>query len=362
MPARVAGLGSWFPERIRKNSAWPASFSAQSQRRQGDRTLVDVTSDEQRDPSLRIVSRYLAEEEGDAFLGSLERHVAEDSTTSSQAEAFAGQAALDDAGIAATDVDAIFSWALVPDRLMPSNACRVADLLGAKRAWAASVDAACASPVAQLNLAAALIESGRAQHVLLTQSHLATRTFPMTHPAAPSVGDGAAAMLVSGATLSSPGASIGRTHAMTHGEYYDAVVWCRGKTDETDPPWWEPGGAFSMASRDPEATRTLMQDTVPTAARTVAELAHLAGFAVDSIDVLLSVQPRRWVPLAIAEALGLDPSVAVQTFQRYAHLGGVGPIVNLIAARDLGKLQPGARIVMYAQGAGFTRAAASLTW
>jgi 3-oxoacyl-[acyl-carrier-protein] synthase III len=78
--------------------------------------------------------------------------------------------------------------------------------------------------------------------------------------------------------------------------------------------------------------------------------------------VLLSVQPRRWVPLAIAEALGLDPSVAVQTFQRYAHLGGVGPIVNLIAARDLGKLQPGARIVMYAQGAGFTRAAASLTW
>ncbi len=358
MHSRIAGLGCWFPERIRTNSEWPAAFRASSLGRQGDRTLVDVTSDEQRDPTLRIVSRYLAEEEGDPFLGALERHVADDATTSSQAEAFAGAAALADAGVAASQVDAIFSWALVPDRLMPSNACRVGQLLGAGRAWAASVDAACASPVAQLALAASLIESGRAEHVLLTQSHLATRTFPMTHPASPSVGDGAAAMLVSAA--SSPG--IGRTHAVTHGEYYDAVVWCRGKSDETDPPWWQPGGAFSMASRDPEATRSLMQDTVPTGARTVAELAHQAGFAVDSIDVLLSVQPRRWVPLAIAEALGLEPSVAVQTYQRYAHLGGVGPIVNLLAARDAGKLKPGARVVMYAQGAGFTRAAASLTW
>ncbi|HTA92742.1 MAG TPA: 3-oxoacyl-[acyl-carrier-protein] synthase III C-terminal domain-containing protein, partial [Polyangiaceae bacterium] len=354
MHSRITGLGCWFPDRIRTNSEWPAAFRAASLGRQGDRTLVDVTSDEQRDPTLRIVSRYLAEEEGDPFLGALERRVADDATTSSQAEALAGAAALADAGVAASQVDAIFSWALVPDRLMPSNACRVAQLLGAGRAWAASVDAACASPVAQLNLAASLIESGRAEHVLLTQSHLATRTFPMTHPASPSVGDGAAAMLVSAASV--PG--IGRTHAVTHGEYYDAVVWCRGKSDETDPPWWQPGGAFSMASRDPEATRSLMQDTVPTGARTVAELSHRAGFAVDSIDVLLSVQPRRWVPLAIAEALGLDPSVAVQTYQRYAHLGGVGPIVNLLAARDAGKLEPGARVVMYAQGAGFTRAAA----
>jgi len=139
-------------------------------------------------------------------------------------------------------------------------------------------------------------------------------------------------------------------------------VWCRGKSDDADPPWWEPGGAFAMGSRAPEATRALMQDTVPTAARTIAELAQSSGFSVDSIDVLLSVQPRRWVPLAIAEALGLDPSVAVQTYQRYAHLGGVGPVVNLIAARDAGKLKAGARIVMYAQGAGFTRAAAALSW
>jgi 3-oxoacyl-[acyl-carrier-protein] synthase-3 len=180
----------------------------------------------------------------------------------------------------------------------------------------------------------------------------------MLHPAAPSVGDGASAMLVS----ESETRGILHSHSMTHGEHHDAVVWCRGRTDESDPPWWEAGGPLSMGSRNADATRALMQDTVPTAARTVAELAQLAGFAVDSIDVLLSVQPRRWVPLAIAEALGLKPSVAEQTYQRYAHLGGVGPVVNLIAARDAGRLTPGARVVMYAQGAGFTRAAVALSW
>ena len=241
---------------------------------------------------------------------------------------------------------------------MPSNACRVGDLLGARRAWSASVDAACASPVAHLGLAAALIESGRARTVLLTLSHLATRTFSLSHPAAPSVGDGAAAMLVTASET--PG--ILQTHSVTHGEHHDAVVWCRGKSDETDPPWWEAGGPLSMGSRAPEATRALMQDTVPTAARTVAELAQGAGFAVDSIDVLLSVQPRRWVPLAIAEALGLGPDVAVETYRSYAHLGGVGPVINLIAAREAGKLKDGARVVLYAQGAGFTRAAAVLSW
>jgi len=355
--ARIAGLGQWFPERVRSNADWPEAFSAQSRMKQGDRALVDVPSDE-RDQTLRIVKRYLAEEEHDPFLGARERRVADASMTSAEAEANAGRAALRDAGVDASEVDAIFSWALVPDRLMPSNACRVGDLLGARRAWSTSVDAACASPITHLNLAAALIESGRARTVLLTLSHLATRTFAMSHPAAPSVGDGAAAMLVTASKV--PG--ILHTHSMTHGEHHDAVVWCRGKSDESDPPWWQAGGALSMGSRSPAATRALMQDTVPTAARTVAELAERAGFAVDSIDVLLSVQPRRWVPLAIAEALGLKPTVAIETYRRYAHLGGVGPVVNLIAARDAGKLKDGARIVIYAQGAGFTRAAAAVSW
>jgi 3-oxoacyl-[acyl-carrier-protein] synthase-3 len=320
--------------------------------------LVEVGLKEDSNPCRALVAKYLAEEKDDPFLGGVERRIAEPGASSADAEAEAARRALADAGENAANVDAIFSWALVPDRLMPSNACRVAHALGATRAWALTVDAACASPVSQLTLAAGLIESGRARSVLLTQSHLATRTFPLSHPASPCVGDGATAMLVT----ASERAGLLLTHSVTHGEYYDAVLWCRDKTAELDVPWWEPGGAFFMGGHDAEATRKLIDDTIDIGVTTVRELADKARFDVREIDVLASVQPRRWVPLAIAEGLGLAPRVAPQTYDRFAHLGGAGAVANLIAARDAGFLREGALAVMYAQGAGFTRAAAAFRW
>src|SRR4051812_194072 len=129
MHARIAGLGQWFPEGIRKNADWPEEFGQAMRKRQGDRTLVDVPTDGEPDLHRAIVRRCLAAEQNDPFLGGQERRIAEPGFSSSQAEANAAQAALDDAKVAAGDVDAILSWALVPDRLMPSNACRVAHLL-----------------------------------------------------------------------------------------------------------------------------------------------------------------------------------------------------------------------------------------
>ncbi|HEY8946253.1 MAG TPA: hypothetical protein VIM73_18510, partial [Polyangiaceae bacterium] len=312
--ARVAGLGQFLPEYVRYNSDWPDSFVEASRRRQGDRTLVELRFEDESDPARRVARRYLSGEADDPFLGCRERRVADASTGSAEAEALAAQAALTDAGLAAGEVDVILSSALVPDRLMPSNACRVAHRLGATRAWACTVDAACSSPVAQLAMAAALVESGRARTVLLTQSHLTVRTFPLSHPASPCVGDAASAMVV----VTSDRAGILGTHAVTHGEYYDAVLWCRDKEPQRDPPWWEAGGPFFMGSHDGSATRQLMHDTVPIAAQTIRELVASQRLDVERIDVLASVQPRRWVPPAIAEALGLDPSIAPQTYERLA--------------------------------------------
>jgi 3-oxoacyl-[acyl-carrier-protein] synthase III len=139
-------------------------------------------------------------------------------------------------------------------------------------------------------------------------------------------------------------------------------LWCRDKTAELDVPWWEPGGAFFMGGHDAEATRKLIDDTIDIGITTVRELADKARFDVREIDVLASVQPRRWVPPAIAEGLGLAPRIAPQTYDRFAHLGGAGAVANLVAARDAGLLREGALAVMYAQGAGFTRAAAAFRW
>jgi len=249
----------------------------------------------------------------------------------------------------------VVSWAAVPERIVPPSAPDVAYRLGAERAYAVGMDAACATPIAQLEFAAALVETGRARHVLLTQSHLVTRAFPLLHPASPNVGDAATAIVVS----ASETAGIVATFARTHGEYYPAVTWCRGK--DIDPPWWEEGPATYLGSKQREQAEFLVRATVRFGAETLRELLERTRRSLADVRVLASVQPRRWIPSAIAEALG-GSLHAPDTFDELAHLGGCGVVTNLLAARAAGLLREGDGALLYAQGAGFTRAACLVNW
>jgi len=347
MGATILGLGQWLPETVRGNDAWPADFG----RGTGEAELLsDVTAGESGDACDRIVARHVATEHGDPFLGSRFRRVADDAMTACEAEALAARKALADARVDARDVDILLSWAAVPDHVH-SGAPQVAHLAGASRALAITVDAACASALTQLILASALIKSGEARIVLLTQSHLLTRAFPLGHPASPNIGDAATAIVVSAS--SQPG--ILSTFGISHGEHYNAIGWRRSK--ENDTPWHQPGGPMYVGSYKPESARQLIQDTVRYGADTVRDAVARAGISVADLDVVASVQPRRWVPGAIAEALGLPEARAPQTFEDLAHLGGCGVVTNLIAARE--RVSSRSFVAaLYAQGAGFTRAAA----
>ncbi|MCA9646954.1 MAG: hypothetical protein H6718_23910 [Polyangiaceae bacterium] len=353
MRARITGLGAWYPEQVRTNADWPQEF-AERGRSSNRRELVDVRVED--DPREALGKRYLAAEADDPFLGARKRRVAPADVNSCLAESKAGAAALLDAGVSPDEVDVVMSWAAVPDRVVPPSAPRVADLLGIRRAMALGLEASCATSVAQLGLAAALIESGRARCVLLTQSHMMTRAFPLMHPASPNVGDAATAMVVCAAERR----GIGTLHAVTHGEYYPAVTWCRGK--EEDPPWWKAGPDYYPGSLAPELARSLIAQTVHIGMSTVSELLVRAHVRGNEINVFASVQPRRWVPGAIAEAAGLAAAHVPVTFDEYAHLGACGVVSNLLDARANGHLAEGSKSVLFAQGAGLTRAAILVDW
>lgn len=354
MNACIRGIGTWLPKTIRTNDAWPAEF-ASGAHLAGDRTFNDIPPPD--DPiAAAIVEQHLIAEASDPFLGATRRHIAEESVLASDAEFLAAQAALADAGIDASDVDVILSNALVPDRVAPSPAVKVAHRLGAHRALAQGIESTCASALTQIEMARAYVESGLARVVLLTQSHLLLRTVPLMHPASPGLGDVATAFIVA----RGGGLSIRSTFAITHGEYANAVVWARGPDDETDTPWWKSGGEFRLGSRDSRGVKILMRDTVSYGARTVRETATRANVGVEDIGVLVSVQPRGFIPAAIAKRLDLPPERAVCTYDRIAHVGVCGPIFNLAEARKSGRLTSGTIVAIYGQGAGFTRAAAIL--
>jgi 3-oxoacyl-[acyl-carrier-protein] synthase-3 len=355
MKATILGLGEWIPENIRTNGAWPADFGKTHSARE-DRVLSDVVPGTTPDLCDVIVARHLADEAGDPFLGSKRRRVADDHMTSYAAETLAAQAALADAGLTGGEVDVVMAYAAVPDHISPPSATRVAHAVGATRAYAPGVHAACASAIVQLELAAALIESGRARFVLLTQSFLMTRVFPLSHPASPNIGDAATAIVVGPSTQ----AGVLETHAVTAGEYYESVLWRRRGEDKSR--WFEAGGPMFLSTHDPTAAQKLIQNTVRLGSQTVRELAQKANARVTDIDVLASVQPRRWVPKSFAEVLGLSESKAPVTFDERAHLGACGIVTNLLEARRTGRLTDGALVALYGQGAGFTRAAALLRW
>lgn len=353
MRARVTGLGAWYPEQVRRNDAWPADFGDRD-RIGGDRTFNDIP--QALDDVARITSKYLTAEELDPFLGVQERRVSNEGLSAVDAEVLAANLALEDAGLSASDIDVVISYSVVPDRITPASGPAVASRLGMDRALAWGMDAACATALTQISTAAALVESGQARNVLLTQSHLLLRTFPLLHPACPGLGDAATAVVV-GLTGRY---SILQTLGATFGEFYEAVTWIRGSEDSSDPPWWKPGGALRVGSRNREQAKALQRDTVEFGADTLRRVIKRAGLDVERIRHFASVEPRGWVPSAIAEVLGLDPSIVYSVYTNRGHLGACGPIANLEKAQREGSISEGDIIALYAQGAGFTTASVLL--
>lgn len=355
MRATILGMGEWLPETVRTNDAWPAEFVDVAKRMQGAE-LVEVTGGDG-DSCEVIAMRRGRSDETDPFRGAVRRRVADETMTSSEAEALAGRAALADAGVDPADVDLVLSWAMVPDRLSPANGPKVAQLVGATRAGGVLVEAACASPIAQLVFASAMIESGRARTVLCTQSHLMNRANPLTHPASPLMGDAATALVVG----ASERRGVATTAIVSEGQWYDAVTWSRGRGD-ADVPWWQPGGAFVAGTKDRDLTHRLVKGWVRMAADTIGAALESARLTPKDLDVLAIVQPRWWLPGAVCEALGIPEERAPTTFAELAHVGGCGIVTNLLEARRRGLLREGAKVALYGIGAGITRAAAIIEW
>jgi len=79
----------------------------------------------------------------------------------------AANAALEDAGVAPDEIDAIIVATVTPDYFFPSTACLVQKRIGAENAYAFDLSAACSGFLFALSNGGNLIESGRAKKVLV---------------------------------------------------------------------------------------------------------------------------------------------------------------------------------------------------
>jgi 3-oxoacyl-[acyl-carrier-protein] synthase-3 len=133
--------------------------------------------------------------------GIRERHIAKPDQSVAMLSHEASEKALSRAGLTAADIDAIVLATATPDRLLPSTACDLQALLGADKAAAFDISAACPGFVFATGVAEGLIASGQSKVVLVVGAEkLSTITDFQDRSTAILFGDGAGAAVVRRAT------------------------------------------------------------------------------------------------------------------------------------------------------------------
>ena len=357
--AGIVGLGLWAPETVRRNDAWPASFSEafrahQKARRSGDFTVLDGRVR----PYEELYQRHATVHEADPFKGATERRVADPDAPVVAGDAEAARRALADAGVDAAQVDLVLSSALVPDRLVPNNGPAIQHLVGCVNAPGIGVESYCSAALSQLDVACALVEAGRARTVLCVQSHQIGRVNDLSVPFSPMFGDASGAFVVGEVP-----AERGLVHTVRGGDGSLAGAVIFEYRERPGAVWWrDAAGMIRPGTEDLDGARHIGRNMLAFAIDTIGALCAESGVPIDAVAAVCMMQPLVWFQRAVADGLRIAPERVPSTYARYAHIGGAGVVANLIDARRSGLLRDGSHVVLFAHGAGLTRYASLLRW
>jgi 3-oxoacyl-[acyl-carrier-protein] synthase-3 len=359
--AGIVGLGLWVPDEIRTNDAWGPGFVAEFEKTLSRRSARDFTALDAPGAARafeHLFVKHALPHERDPFKGATARRASPADLRTAECDARAARRALEDAELDPRDVDLVVSSAIVQDRLIPSNGPTIQHLVGCTRAAGIGVEAVCSSALAQLDLAASLVETGRARHVLCVQSHQIARINDLSLPFSPLFGDASGAFVVGPVAA---GRGLLRVTRDGDGSLVGGITHAY---KETPGACWyrDASGPVHPGSDDVEAARYVGRNLIRFAAEAILDLCEGAGVPLDAVAALAMIQPAVWYQAAVAEAIGIAPHRAPSTYARLAHVGAAGVVSNLLEAREQGLLGDGAPVVLYAHGAGLTRYAALLRW
>jgi 3-oxoacyl-[acyl-carrier-protein] synthase III len=255
----------------------------------------------------------------------------------------AGRQALDDAGITGEQLDLLLVATTAADDLTPNSAPLVARALGARRAGAMDIGAACTGFLSALSLAAAQVEARRAEHVLVIGADVLSR---LTDP----TDRGTAALFSDGA-----GASVVRPAGGDGGRIGHIALHCDGSR-----------GSLIRASRKERVIRMQGHDTYKAAVSCLADATLVAveraGLELDDVDLFVYHQANARILGAVAKRLGIGCDLVIDCIDRYGNAGSATLPIALVDARERGMLEPGMNVLLAACGAGFTWGAGVIQW
>lgn len=321
----IAGTGSYVPERVVPNTYFEK--------------LVD-TSDE-----------WIRQRTGIE-----ERRFAADDQATSDLSVEAGKRALEAAGIKAEELDLIIVGTLTPDYLLPSTACLVQDRLGATKAGAFDVNAACTGFLTALHTGEAFIASGRAKRVLVIGAEKLTSFVDFTDRTSCIIfGDAAGAAVLMPHDECGQG-EILRTTLGADGKGYDFIHMPGGGSRK--PPSHE-----TIEKRE-HYIRMRGRDVFRFAVTYMGEMVRqmMEGYSSDEIGLVVPHQVNKRIIEAALERLDIPPEKVVVNIEKYGNSSAATVPLALDEAVRAGRLEKGKLAVLVAFGAGLTWGGTLVRW
>ena len=320
----ITGLGAYAPERVVTNDELAK--------------MVD-TSDEW------IMERT----------GIRERRVAAPDEAMSDLALPASLAALEQAGVKASDLDLIVVATVTPDMFFPSTGAILADRLGAKDAAAYDLSAGCTGFVYAIAQAHGMVASGLADQALVVGGDVLSRIVDWEDRSTCVLfGDGAGAVVLErvqeggflGFELGADGSGGAQLYIPAGGSR-------------------QPATAESVAARQHFAKMN-GREVFKFASRVLVDSAekvlHECDVSVGDVDVYVPHQANVRIIEHARKKLGIPEDRTVVNVDRFGNTSSGSIPLALGDARADGRLVPGEMVLMTGMGAGLTWGSALIEW
>jgi 3-oxoacyl-[acyl-carrier-protein] synthase-3 len=280
--------------------------------------------------------------------GISERHIADKSETTCALGASASRIAMERAGVQAGELDIIILSTATPDRLLPATACDIQAELGATRAAAFDISAACSGWLYGLTLGEGLIHAGTAETVLVVASEKMSSIVDWTDRGTCVLfGDAAGATVLKRAAkgrgiLSTYMRSDGTLAELLYRPHGGAIVPISPKVLE------DRTHLVKMAGREvfKHAVRSMAD-----AADRALDGAKLTG---QDVDLMIPHQANIRIIEATAKHAGIPMDKVYVNVDRYGNTSSATIPVALDEAIEAGRVGEGSTVLFAAFGAGFT--------
>jgi 3-oxoacyl-[acyl-carrier-protein] synthase-3 len=276
------------------------------------------------------------------------RYIADDGETTASLATDAARAALDHAGLAASDIDLIVLATATPDQTFPSSATKVQAALGINDCIAFDVHAVCTGFLYALAVADSMLRGGNAKKALVIGSETFSRILDWEDRATCVLfGDGAGALVLS-AEETGNGILATRLHA--DGRHND-LLFVDGGPSTTGTV-----GKLRMKGRE------VFRHAVVNLAGVLNEVLEAAGLTSADVDWVVPHQANARILDATAKKLGLPAEKIIVTVDRHANTSAASVPLAFDAAIKDGRIKRGDVVVLEAMGGGFTWGAAALRY